>query len=37
VELENGKTEVLCTSLLDCEKYDGEEFGWLYHHRWNEE
>lgn len=36
-ELENGETEVLCTSLLDPEKYDGEEFGRLYHYRWNEE
>jgi hypothetical protein len=37
VELENGETEVLCTSLLDAEKYDREEFGRLYHYRWNEE
>lgn len=37
VELENGETEVLCTSLLDKEKYDIEEFGRLYHYRWNEE
>ena len=37
VELEDGGTEVLCTSLLDTEKYDREEFGRLYHYRWNEE
>jgi hypothetical protein len=37
VELENGETEVLCTSLLDSEKYDREEFGRLYRYRWNEE
>ena len=37
VELENGGTEVLCTSLLDVEKYDRDELGRLYHYRWNEE
>lgn len=37
VELDNGETEVLCTSLLDTEKYDIEEFKRLYHYRWNEE
>lgn len=37
VELGNGETEVLCTSLLDGQKYDTEEFGRLYHYRWNEE
>ena len=28
---------MLCTSLLDAGKYDREEFGRLYHYRWNEE
>ena len=37
VELGNGETEVLCTSLLDGQKYDTEEFGRLYRYRWNEE
>lgn len=37
VALEDGQTQVLCTSLLDTEKYVKEEFGWLYHYRWNEE
>jgi hypothetical protein len=37
VELESGEIEVLCTSLMDCEKYDREELGRLYHYRWNEE
>lgn len=34
VELENGKTEVLGTSLLDTEKYRIEIFKELYHMRW---
>ncbi len=37
VVLENGDTEVLCTSLLDSKKYDIDEFRQLYHYRWNEE
>lgn len=37
VILENGETEVLCTSLLDTEQYVIEEFSGLYHYRWNEE
>lgn len=37
VELENGEKEVLCTSLTDTEKYIHEDFGQLYHYRWNEE
>jgi hypothetical protein len=37
VELEDGGKEVLCTSLLDFEKYKYEEFAELYHCRWNEE
>lgn len=37
VELEDGRTEVLCTSLVDAERHDREEFGRLYHYRWNEE
>jgi hypothetical protein len=36
VFLEDGKIEVLCTSLLD-EKYTQEAFKDLYHRRWNEE
>ena len=37
IELENGETEILCTSLTDMEKYQYEEFNKLYHYRWNEE
>jgi hypothetical protein len=37
VELDNGETEILCTSLLDYQKYDIKEFKTLYHYRWNEE
>jgi hypothetical protein len=37
VILEDGTTEILCTSLLDTVKYPREEFGELYHYRWNEE
>lgn len=37
VELENGETEILCTSLLDAQKHDTSEFKELYHHRWSEE
>ena len=37
VILENGTTEILCTSLLDTMKYPYEAFEELYHYRWNEE
>jgi hypothetical protein len=37
IELENGETEILCTSLTDIEKYPHEVFKPLYHLRWNEE
>lgn len=37
VELENGETEILCTSLLDTEKYPHQDFACLYHYRWNVE
>jgi hypothetical protein len=37
VPLENGETEILCTSLTDFEKYPYEDFKELYHYRWNEE
>lgn len=37
IELENGKKEILCTSLTDAEQYKYEEFESLYHYRWNEE
>jgi hypothetical protein len=37
VELENGSTQVLCTSLIDEQIYPYEEFGELYHCRWDEE
>lgn len=37
VKLENGEEEVLCTSLLDGEKYKTSEFAGLYSLRWNEE
>lgn len=34
VELDNGVTEILITSLLDREKYPADIFGELYAHRW---
>jgi len=34
VQLENGETEILCTSLLDTEKYPIDDFKELYHLRW---
>jgi hypothetical protein len=37
VELENGEKEILCTSLIDDEKYKYSDFAQLYHYRWNEE
>lgn len=37
VELITGEKEILCTSLLDFEKYPHEQFDALYHTRWNEE
>lgn len=37
VVLETGEIEILCTSLIDGEKYKTEEFKELYHYRWNEE
>lgn len=35
IELETGEQEVLCTSLLDKEKYTYDCFKELYHLRWN--
>lgn len=37
VVLDTGEIEILCTSLLDSNKYKHEEFGELYHFRWDEE
>lgn len=37
VVLTTGEIEVLCTSLIDFEKYPQEDFSELYHYRWNEE
>lgn len=37
VELPDGEVEVLCTSLLDDQKYPVEDIAELYHYRWNEE
>jgi Transposase DDE domain len=37
VTLENGDNEILCTSLVDTEKFPYEDFSELYHFRWNEE
>jgi len=34
IELENGETEILITSLVDSDKYTAEIFFDLYHHRW---
>ena len=37
IPLPNGENEILCTSLLDGEKYPYECFDALYHYRWSEE
>lgn len=37
VELEDGTIEILCTSLLDKQKYPPESIQELYHYRWNQE
>ncbi len=37
IELPNVEKEILCTSLLDSNKYPVEDIGELYHFRWNEE
>lgn len=37
VELPDGETEILCTSLTDQHTYPTDEFKALYHHRWSEE
>ena len=37
VELDNGVTEVLATTLLDMECYPHENFKWLYGQRWGVE
>jgi hypothetical protein len=37
VILNTGEIEVLCTSLLDKENYPLDEFGDMYHLRWDEE
>ena len=37
VILEDGSKEILCTSLLDTQKYPYQEFAELYHYRWGEE
>lgn len=37
VDLDNGEKQILCTSLVDSEKYSCEEIIELYRYRWNEE
>jgi hypothetical protein len=37
ITLENGTEEILCTSLIDSEKYKYEDFKDLYHLRWGVE
>lgn len=37
VVLETGEIEILCTSLINTQKYKIEGFGTLYNVRWNEE
>ena len=34
VELDSGESEVLITSLINCEKYPSHLFAALYHDRW---
>ncbi len=36
-ELENGETEILCTSLTDTEKYNNKDFKEFYYYRRNGE
>jgi len=35
IDLPDGKVEILCTSLIDMQKYTWEDFEELYHFRWN--
>lgn len=35
IELDNGETQILCTSLLDTKKIPRKEIVELYHYRWN--
>lgn len=35
VDLENGETEILCSSLLDTQKYTYDDMVELYHFRWS--
>ena len=37
VNLPNGEQEILCTSLLDTQKFPVQDIAELYHYRWNEE
>jgi hypothetical protein len=37
IELDNGETEILCTSLTEMDMYLYDDFEQLYHYRWNEE
>jgi len=37
IDLPTGEKEILCTSLIESEKYTYEEFDKLYHYRWSEE
>jgi hypothetical protein len=37
IYLPTGEKEILCTSLIESEKYTYEEFDKLYHYRWSEE
>lgn len=37
IDLPDGSKEILCTSLLDAEKYKCEDFDELYHLRWGVE
>lgn len=37
IDLPDGEKEILCTSLIDCEKYQHKQFDQLYHYRWNVE
>jgi hypothetical protein len=37
VKLPNGEQEILCTSLMDSQKFPVEDMSELYHYRWNEE
>ena len=37
IDLPNGEKEILCTTLMDTEKFPVDDIAELYHYRWSEE